>query len=109
MVEIKYVKSIHMHTFKLKGHAEYNPGNDIVCSAISNLAYTLLGALENINHGIVNQITLGSGYVEAITTIDSDEIKPKIDTIYETVLIGLLQLEAKYSENIIISVVDYSG
>lgn len=30
----------------LKGHAEYNPGHDIVCAAVSALFYTLLGYLE---------------------------------------------------------------
>ena len=30
---------------RLKGHAGYNPGNDIVCSAISNTCYMLLNFL----------------------------------------------------------------
>ena len=30
----------------VKGHADYNPGNDIVCAGISTLSYTLLNYLR---------------------------------------------------------------
>lgn len=31
---------------EIKGHAGYNPGNDIVCSAVSVLAYTMVSYME---------------------------------------------------------------
>ena len=102
MVEIKYVKSTHKYIFELKGHAEYNPGNDIVCSAVSALAYTLLGSLENIDYGIFKTITMGNGYIKCETIIDYDDIKTKIDAIHETILIGYLQIQEKYKNHVIV-------
>lgn len=50
----------------VKGHADYNPGNDIVCAGISTLAYALLNYLSDASEiGLIDDFTYSqkSGYI----------------------------------------------
>lgn len=47
MTLIRYKKSNSKHTIEIDGHAEFaKRGQDIVCSAISAITYSLINALE---------------------------------------------------------------
>jgi hypothetical protein len=85
----------------IRGHAGYSRrGRDIVCAAVSVLAYTLAGAIEEFT-GVKNYIEK-DGYMKII--IDRDSIPTeKIDkakTIAETVIFGLQQTAQSYKEYI---------
>lgn len=50
----------------VEGHADYNPGNDIVCAGISTLAYTLLNYLSDASgKGLIADFTYSQkpGYI----------------------------------------------
>ena len=51
---------IRKNGFQMNGHAGYNPGNDIVCSAISALTCTLLESLRSLTDSVFSAET-GSG------------------------------------------------
>ena len=41
------------------GHAGYNPGNDVVCAAISTMSYALINSLERLMDGfMINELTV---------------------------------------------------
>lgn len=46
MTQLTIRETVGMVHIEVDGHAEYNPGNDIVCAAISTLCYTLINQLE---------------------------------------------------------------
>jgi uncharacterized protein YsxB (DUF464 family) len=92
---------------EIVGHAGFNPGNDIVCSAISALGWTLLGALENVD-GAEVEYSVKSGEITCKTfTVDESE-KDKVNCIFETVLIGLKQIELAHPENLKIEILQFS-
>lgn len=102
-------------SLSMTGHADYNPGNDIVCSAISVLAYTLAGALENIKANTnLNDFELQHTEDEGdfLCKVSKVELyaEYKIKTIFQTIYIGLKQIENQYPEHInIILVGDFSS
>ena len=84
--------------FGIKGHAGYSEyGRDIVCAAVSAVAYTALGALEEFA-GIRNY-TERNGLMECSIPADIPENKKLIvRIILETMVIGLKQIEFKYKD-----------
>jgi hypothetical protein len=85
----------------IRGHAGYSRrGRDVVCAAVSVLAYTLAGAIEQFT-GLKNYIEK-DGYMKV--TIDKNCIpKEKIDkanTITETIIFGFQQTAESYKEYI---------
>ena len=75
-----------------QGHADYNTGNDVVCAAVSALMFTLAGAVENLMNGD-KTIRTAKGH----TFIRCGQADEKTTTIFQTVLIGLMQIERQYS------------
>lgn len=73
------------------GHADYNPGNDIVCSAVSMLFYAFVGYLVNSNIECKYTLDSGNSRIEAVG--DAKEC-------FEMLKIGVLQLEEKYPDNV---------
>lgn len=104
MVKVLITKEdSYYKSFTMEGHAGFNPSNDIVCSAISVLGYTLAGSLNNKfpNYPPHEIKSLESGLVD-ITFKKCSGIE--FNTIIETIILGLLQVELKYPENITIEV-----
>lgn len=62
---------IHRENFslKLKGHAAYNVGNDIVCSAVSSITETLILILKEKE---ITEITREPGNVEIKGKLDEE-------------------------------------
>jgi uncharacterized protein YsxB (DUF464 family) len=71
-----------------KGHAAYNPGQDIVCSAVSCLFYAFAGYLIN-REDIKCKYRLDSGDSEI-------EAEGNVKECFEMLKIGLMQIEDKY-------------
>jgi len=105
MIEVRYKKDKGSYEIHLKGHADYNPGNDIVCAAASNLIYTLAAAVANIHDTLITtEVMIGKGDTKVKTTIKCEDIRSKVATMYETILIGYWQLEANYKANVRVTI-----
>jgi uncharacterized protein YsxB (DUF464 family) len=74
----------------LIGHAGYNPGNDVVCAAVSILTYTLLNELANSDVPFKHEISPGKVHIE---------IEQRIPAV-QTVLTGWKLLENNYPDNV---------
>lgn len=64
MTTISIGISENQFKIKLNGHADYNPGNDIVCAACSVLIETLIRTLEEMEHPYKSTIESGHAEVE---------------------------------------------
>lgn len=101
MVEVTFIMGHYgFETMKLVGHADYNPGNDVVCAGISALSQALVGTLQNINAQFRTK-TVESGNIFIEIDPFSDESAQKVvDTVFLTCLVGLLQIEKQYPDHI---------
>lgn len=87
-------------TITITGHANFNPGNDIVCSAISAISYTILGSLMNIATAIIKyDISSGDMVINVDDVLMVRDIV-KVNTIIDVAIVGFMQIEAKYPSNI---------
>lgn len=111
MVKAVFKVSSEGISLSMTGHADYNPGNDIVCSAISALAYTLAGTLEhkrNLNDFELQHAENDGDFICRVSKMAI--YTEKIKTIFETIYIGLKQIENQYPEHInIVLVGDFSS
>jgi len=82
--------------FTVKGHAGFRvQGSDIICSAVSAIAYTAVGALEGLAG--ISGCCEEEGYMKcSIPTDISDETADKVQIILETTVIGFKQIEFSY-------------
>lgn len=100
MINIHIVrdKEGFIREFTVKGHAGFGKsGRDIICAAVSAVAYTAVGALDELV-GIKNY-TEHEGYMKC--TIPSDvgqDNKPTVRIILETMAIGFKQIEYSYEK-----------
>ena len=83
----------------VKGHAGYaEPGQDIVCSAVSTLVQTLASTLKNMSHclrGYSEQLESG----EAVIWCRPKECsKKEVDAIYKTIKTGLKGVAKAYPD-----------
>lgn len=74
------------------GHAGFNPGNDIVCSAVSTLFYTF-GAYASSKEGAECDCVFADGCSKI-------KVSGDIDEAYKMFNMGLKMIEKKYPENI---------
>lgn len=82
----------------MQGHADYNPGNDIVCAGCSAVWYSFLGWIANMPEHVKvldeqNESERNFHYVRA--TGDAS-----FEAAFDMALIGLAQLAEKYPENV---------
>lgn len=100
MIRIHIVrdKSGLVREFTVKGHAGFGEhGEDIVCSAVSAIAYTAVGALEDIAG--VKGHSEKNGYMKCSLPLELSEdscFKAKI--ILDAMTIGFKQVEMAYSK-----------
>ena len=94
---------------EIKGHAGYNPGNDIVCSAISALAYTLVGAARDICG--INQARYkdepGNFLLDIPIKDLSSPIYGKLKTIFLTVYTGIKLIAKSYPDNVEVNFINH--
>lgn len=92
MIEIQIIRRGRKCRVEVKGHAEYNPGNDIVCSAVSALVQSLEGVImmESDKFDIESR----SGYVNM-------EYKGFIKET-KMLLMGLLRISKAYPNHVIV-------
>ncbi len=100
MITINIVrdKSGFIWQYIVEGHAGFaEEGRDIICSAVSTVAYTGINALDELvgikNYGIEN------GYmICSVPTDISPELKEKVSIILETIVVGFRQLQLTYED-----------
>jgi uncharacterized protein YsxB (DUF464 family) len=100
MININIVrdKSGFIWQYIVEGHAEFaDPGKDIICSAVSTVAYNGINALDELvgikNYGIEK------GYMICSVPTDIPEnLKEKVRIILETIVVGFKQLQLTYED-----------
>lgn len=92
MIKAKLYNS--SNEIRLTGHANFNPGNDIVCSAVSMLAYSYIAFLKNHGYSYGYDDNM---YEMHIWALQHDEF---IDGAYSLVAEGLELLADQYPENV---------
>ena len=95
MINIKVSVKDDEYSIEADGHALFNPGNDIVCSAVSALFYAFAGFLYNDSKVRRFGIHLDSGDAKI-------EARGDIQQAFDVFMIGLLQIEKAYPSNLFI-------
>ena len=99
MTKISYKSSRGMFTGKfdlrMEGHADYNPGNDIVCAALSSQFFSLANYLEGIGSAplVEYDLATGFGHISCRGGI-------KVRLAFEYCLYSFMMLADTYSDNI---------
>ena len=105
MIEINIIrdKQNNIQKFKIEGHAGFSKhGSDIVCAAISAIAYTAVGAMKNMVGTCDYEEK--DGYMECIVPQNISYEKRKIaNIILETVVLGFKQVEFSYRKYVSVS------
>lgn len=102
MIKAVYQRSGTEHTLDMAGHADYAEyGEDIVCSGVSSIIFSLLGWLENNPEDIdIINADVSSGDVHIYC--DGGE---KTAVAFEVVAIGLEQIALKYPDHLAIDII----
>ena len=92
--------------FEISGHAGYaEEGSDIICAAVSAIAYTAIGYFDEKKiGGKVPQYSIEDGYLKS--EIDANSPDPAY-AVMEAAFIGLKQIEYSYGDEYI-KVIDKS-
>lgn len=93
MIEAKITIAPPVFSLELNGHAGYNPGNDVVCAAVSAIVYTVAGWVENHRDDLtrVDKHLYSSGKTDILVSGND-----KAQAVFEAAAIGLLQIEVRY-------------
>lgn len=86
--------------FTVSGHAGYNDaGNDIVCSAVSVLGYTAIGALQDIAEVDFEYSIDDCGFMKCSIPVDIPfQKKSMVKTILDTIVLGFKQIQLSYGK-----------
>lgn len=93
MIKVNIATDNDEYRIEAEGHALFNPGNDIVCSAVSALFYAFAGFLHNDSKVRRADIHLNSGDAKI-------KAKGDIQQAFDVFMIGLLQIEKAYPDNL---------
>lgn len=106
MTEIRWYWDDELCGVSARGHAGFNPGNDIVCSAASALMQTLYAGLEMQCYA---QCFLSTG--DGMYDIDCaiGENKSEVKALFDSIVFGLHLIAEQYPENVKIERVRWEG
>lgn len=101
MTKVKISDSQWKTEIEIKGHAGYNPNNDIVCAAISNTAYMLLNYLLDYEYmGIVESYKDEPGdFRLSINRCADNNNEVELSTALRMFRIGIEQIAINYPKN----------
>ena len=100
MIEITFVCfGNNFYEYHSEGHADFYPGNDIVCAAVSALSYALLCTLENIENLVVEK-EIKAGNMNIAVASEHKYVRAVANTAFTTVFIGLKQVELTCPEHV---------
>jgi len=102
MISIKVQKNDENYVgFEIFGHSNYDEsGKDIVCSAVSILAYTLLNSINVIGKTEEKNIRIEENENDGLLLVKLENSNKKINLLFENFLIGIELLKENYSEYI---------
>ena len=101
MIQVTYHRQYNRVT--VEGHAGSGPeGHDLVCSAVSALALTLVGNVSYMEaqdavHSVTIDIKEGNAEIQCIPY---RRYKDSVAQIYRAICVGFELLSTKYPENI---------
>lgn len=102
MVTVKAWKEQNEYRLDIAGHAGYNPGNDIVCAAVSILATTLaqqMQELEDIDAFSAMECVLEAGNVHIYARVREGRVW-RYDVLFDTVMTGFQLLNNTFPEHV---------
>lgn len=98
MTNVRFYQEGKHYEVEITGHAEFDyTGKDIVCAAISALAFTLANAIMNTECD--NDVHMQSGDVQIIVDC-TDETEERVNVLMQTFLDGFLMLANKHPDNV---------
>lgn len=105
MINIEF--NPNTYTLDVTGHAEHGKkGEDIVCSAISTLFYTLAESINNSSYMLKEEMVFnnddGNGH---ISCKPKEEYEANISLIFWTILNGFKLMADNYEKNVAMVVV----
>lgn len=98
MTHIKWYTERMMCGMTVEGHAGFNPGNDIVCSAVSALVQTLHAGLEMRCHAKL-QHKQCDGYFR-IDVLAEEKNRDRIITLFDSIVLGLDLISKNYPDHV---------
>ncbi|MGI6779042.1 MAG: ribosomal-processing cysteine protease Prp [Acetivibrionales bacterium] len=104
MIKVHIVRDDNsfIQEYTVKGHAGFAPhGSDIVCAAVSALAYTGAGALAQLVN--INSYEEKDGFMKCTVPKGIDgEKRYKVQIILETIVVGFKQIEEAYKDYVVV-------
>ena len=98
MVRVRYRRNEVAHSIVVVGHAGYSKvGEDVVCSGVSAIVYSLLGFLHNLSDK-ENRLTASVEKGECIVFWRGNG--KAVEAGFQMAVIGLAQLAQKYPEHV---------
>ncbi len=90
-------KNDHYRGFRCDGHAEYaEPGEDIVCSAVSVLVINTVNAIEQLTE---DAFSVGADEEYGLIDVDfPDTLSHDAVLLLDTMIMGLQSIEETHSE-----------
>lgn len=86
----------HIVSFISEGHADYSPGNDIVCAGVSAVTIGTVNALDAL--GVRVAANTSNGYLVAVLAKQSE----KAQILLEGMLIMLKGIQESYGDHLIV-------
>lgn len=98
-VTIKRTDENSIRAFTVTGHANYNPGNDIVCAAVSAVTIGTVNSLDTLAQVRLPSIDYRSGLLKASIEASAEQHE-RAQTILESMLIMLQSIAQSYPEHL---------
>lgn len=98
MTKIEWLELKDICYIRVEGHAEYNPGNDIVCAAVSALMQTLYAGLDGVCHASAGE-KHEDGMMVVVVYTDRENEKA-VHTLFQSILLGLQLIAGEYPEHV---------
>ena len=100
MTKVTISNSPWVTEIRVKGHAGFNPGNDIVCAAISNTSYMLLNFMLKFVPDYVRSYQDDPGDFRMDIRMDGDKTThTRIKTALEMFKTGIEQISVNYPKH----------
>ncbi len=86
----------------ITGHADFNPGLDIVCSAVSMLSYTLMQCLKDAeDNGCLTECSINTKSGDVYISVKPEQFYRKLlENTVDTIITGFELLADKYPDNV---------
>ena len=98
MTKIKWYIGRTVCGLTVEGHAGFNPGNDIVCSAVSALVQTLHAGLEMRCHAKLKH-EQRDGYFNIHVMVD-EKNRDRINVLFDSIIFGLDLISKSYPDHV---------